>query len=137
MPTVQAVQSAIRTRIEAGFTAAELRFKNESVDVPDDAFVYVELIVEDSSIVAFGGGRGSNLQRTNARIEAHVLVPVGEGMSEGLGWSETIAAIFRGQRMDDVSYFDAEVFPMDGKSEDGKFCHVATAIVSLFFDKAA
>ena len=137
MTTVATVQAAARTVAEAGFTSAPLIFKNEGVDVPDTAFVYMELIVEDAEIVAFGGGRGSNLQRTNARLEFHVFIPVGEGVSQGLTWAETIAALYRGTRTSDYSCFDAEVFPMDGKSEDGRFAHVATTIVSLFFDKAA
>lgn len=137
MPTVQTVQAAVRSRIEAVFSYAPLVFKNEGVDVPETAFVYVELIVEDAEIIAYGGGRGNNLQRTNARIEAHVFIPVGEGVNQGLGWAETIAAIFRGTRLDDISCFDAEVFPMDGLSENGRFAHVATTIVSLYFDKAA
>jgi hypothetical protein len=137
MTTVATVQTSIKTTIGAGFTAAPVVYKNEGVDPPTTAFVYVELILENSEIVAFGGGRGANIQRTFGRIEAHVFIPVGEGIDQGLAWAETIAALFRGVRLDAVSYFDAEVFPADGLSENGRFAHVATTVVSLLFDKAA
>lgn len=143
MPTVAEVQSALRARAEANFTAAPLRFKNEGTALPVDGggapagFVYVELLVENAGIVAFGGGRGSNLQRSIGRIEAHVLTPVGYGLDTGLGWAEQFCAVFRGQRVDNINYGAAEVFPQDGKTEDGSYAHIATAIIDLSFDKAA
>lgn len=137
MTTVAAVQAAMRATLEAGFTAAPLRFKNEPAPLPDEPapFVYVELAVEDHDFIAFGGGRGGNLQRTTGRIEAHVLVPVGTGVASGLLWAEAIAALFRGRRIDGVSYGSAEALPGAGRSDDGNYDLAAIVEIDLFFDK--
>jgi hypothetical protein len=137
MPTVAAVQSAIRTRLEANFTAITVRWKNEDFILPDTPapFVLVELIVEDHSIAGYGGGRLANLWRTDARIEAHVFMIAGTAMATGLGYAEDICAVFRSQRVDDISYGGAEVFPGDGEIQDGNMAHVASTVIDLFFDK--
>ena len=144
MPTLPAATASIKARIAANFTAAAVRYHNEDTTLPDEPapFVFVEIIVERPFIAGFGGGPGANLQRTQARIEAHVLVPVGRGIEDGLAWAELLCAVFRGQRVDDISYFGidgeiAQVFPADGRTEDGAYAHVATAIVPFFFDQTA
>lgn len=137
MPTVAQVQAAIRTRLEANFSALELRWQNETEPLPDTptAFVFVELVLENHGILAYGGGQGSNEWRTEGRIEAHVLVPVGTGVATGLAHAESICDVFRGQRVDSITYLGAEAFPGAGNTEDGSYCNVSTAIISLHFDK--
>lgn len=137
MPTIDEVQSAIRARLEANFTAAPLRFQGDSSPLPDEpaSFVYVELTIDRFGFVAFGGGRGQNLQRSEGEIEAHVLVRIGDNLEDGLQWAEQIAAIFRGQRVDDISFGAAEAMPASGRFEDGNYSYVATAVIELHFDK--
>lgn len=136
MTTLAQAQAAIRSRLEANYTATPLRWKNEDTPPPDTpvAFVHVEVIVERSYFAAFGGGRFANLQRTECRIEAHVLVPVGTGVNTGLTNAEAIAAVFRSYRDTDISCFAAQAFPESGHSQDGSYDHVATVIVDFHFD---
>lgn len=142
MTTVAEAQTAIRSRAEANFTAYPWRWKNETAPLPDApaAFVYGELIVEDSAFAGFGGGRGANLQRTTGRFEAHVMVPVGipdsgAALDAALDNAEAIAAVFRSYRDSAISCFAAEVFPVSGTDESGNYNYVATVIVDLQFDK--
>lgn len=142
MTTVAEAQTLIRTRAEANFAAYPLRWKNEPAPLLDapTAFVFVELIVEDASFVAFGGGRGANLQRSTGRIEAHFFLPLGipdsgTALTAALNNAEAFAAVFRSYRDTVISCFAAEVFPQSGRTEDGSYDHVATVIVDIWFDK--
>lgn len=138
MPTVAEVQDDVRTRMEAGFTALPLRWANETEPLPDEptGFVFVELITEPARWVAYGGGRGGNTQRTEGRVEAHVMMPVGTGVKIGQQHAESICDIFRGVRTSDgISYGAAEVINGAGRTEDGNYCSVAVAEIPLFFDK--
>lgn len=142
MTTVAEAHALIKARLVANFSAIALRFKGDDTLMPDVpiAHAYVELILDGYSYVGFGGGRGGNLQRTTGRIEAQVLQPTGSGASgneDGMEWAEAICAVFRGERFDAISYFAAEAFPVGGRTEDGTYDHIATAIVDLSFDKTA
>lgn len=136
MTTVADVHAAIRTRL-ASFTALTVRYRNEDRNLPlsPEGFVFVELIVDDSRIAAYGGGVGQNLHRTDAHIEANLFMPVDTGVAAGFAHAETICALFRSVRADGISYFDAEVYPGAGKSDDGNYEHCATALIRLQFDK--
>lgn len=138
MPDIDAVSASVRARLEANFTAAPLRWQNETAPLPDEpaAFVFVEpCIVEGHGFVALGGGSGQNLQRTEGRIEAHVMVPVGWGVGDGLAWARQIAAVFRSQTFSDVHCWAAQAYPASEKTEDGSYARIATVIVDLWFDQ--
>lgn len=137
MTTVADVQSAMRARAEANFTAIPLAFKNEDYELPATpaAFAFVELNVVDHGLVAFGGGAGANMQRSEAEIEAQILVPIGQGVADGLAWAEQFAAVFRAKALGGITYRGAEVYPGTGRTDDGNYDHVATVIVDLHFYK--
>lgn len=144
MTTVAEVHAAVKALLTANFSTIDVRYKGDSTILPNEPppMAFVEVIVDGTDIVAFGGGRGGNLQRSTGRIEASIMMPTGGGTigyALGLGYAESIAAVFRGQRTSspEVSYFAAEVFPESGHTEDGTMEHVATATVNLWFDKAA
>lgn len=144
MPTLPTAVASMKARIAANFSAAAVRYHNEDTALPDDPapFIFVEFIAERPFLAGFGGGVGANLQRTGGRIEAHVLVPVGSGIEDGLSYAETFAAVFRGLRVDDISFVGldgelAQVFPADGATDDGSYSHVATTLVPFYFDQSA
>lgn len=131
MTTVSQARQVIRSRIEAGAvvdsdsTPVPFRWQNEETDSlgnvelpsPASPFVYVEFNADRASLASFGGGRGSNRYRNPARIEAFVFVPKGEGLNEAESIAEQIATLFRSYRDDDISCFDASVYP-GGDGED-------------------
>lgn len=137
MTTTAAIQALIESRHTSELPAVTFTYQNETHILPNTpaTFVHVELIAEGMEIVAFGGGRGANLQRTTGRIEAHVMTPVGEGIDGGLALAEQIAAVWRSYRDADISCFAAEAFPGEGRVEDGNYANSAVAIVDVHWDR--
>lgn len=114
MTTVSQARAVVRARIEAGGLGVPLRWQNEDGGpLPDEPapFVYAEFNTERGSIAGYGGGRGNNLYRNPARIEAYVFVPKGQGLDQAETIGEQIAALFRSYRDADISCFDATVYP--------------------------
>lgn len=122
MSTAKDVRQALRTRLEAGGLSIPLRWPNEArdsdgdVELPDTPapFAYIEFMNDGPEFgrgpSAFGNGRGQNLYRSNARLEAYVFVPKGEGLDEAETLAEQIAALLRSYRSTVVSCFDATVY---------------------------
>lgn len=142
MPTIAQVDAAIRSRLGATVDGKEIRYPNEERTVPETPAIwaFVELHADDHDFIAIGAGRGANLQRTAGQIQAHILVPTGEGVAEGLALGEAICVLFRGVAADSINYGAAEVYPTSGRadqslSEDGKYHNCCTAIINLHFDK--
>jgi len=135
MTTAAQAQAAIRTRLEAQFTAIPLNWPNETFIVPDTpaAFAHIEFLTDPAFVAGFGGGRFANLWRQTGRIEAHVLVPVASGLATALAHAESIAAVFRSYRDADLSCFAAWVEPGTRSGENGNYW-TAHAIVDLHFD---
>lgn len=157
MTTAKTARQVMRSRLEAGNVidgnsqAVPFRWQNESADslgnieLPDtpSPFVYIEFNVDRGDIASFGGGRGQNRYRNPARLEAFVFVPKGEGLDEAESIAEQIAALFRSYRDNDISCFDASVYP-GGDGEELKPKGLASEVgnyfwagveVSLFFDQ--
>lgn len=80
-----------------------LRWQNEDADsegkkdLPDEPapFVYSEMLVDASGVIAIGGGRGNNLHRNRGRIVAYVLIPKGWGVAPATIITKQIAGVFR------------------------------------------
>lgn len=123
-----------------------LRWPNENDGpLPDDPspFVYTEFLVEGGRIAGYGGGRGGNLYRNQAAVEAFVFVPKGRGLDAAEAIAEQIAALFRSYRDANISCFEATVMPGgDGamlkppglNSPVGNYFY-ASAEVRLHFDQ--
>lgn len=75
-------------------------WQNEGAVLPDvaDPFIYVEFLSDPGQIVAFGGGRGSNLYRYPARLDIYVFIPSTWGLSVALRIGEAVASRYRSQR---------------------------------------
>ena len=140
MPTFPEVRASVASRLETALPAVDFRYPNGDLTLPDTpvAYVYVEISLDAPEIVGFGGGRGSNLQRTTGAVEAHVMVPAnGQGADAADALAESICAVFRGTRIDGVSCFSAQVDPVGGATEDGVYAHPVTAIAYIQFDQSA
>lgn len=157
MTTASQARSAVRSRIEGASLVDSrsnplaLRWQNQTEDslgnvtVPEwpAPFAYFEFLTEKAELVSFGGGAGSNRYRNNARLIAYVFVPKGEGLDQAETIAESIAARLRSYRDNDISCFDATVYPGgDGAeliprglaSDVGKYFW-ASCEVSLYFDQ--
>lgn len=142
--------AAVRARLEASGSgiAIPLRWQGEdSGPLPDTPTAFAFVVFNNAGSgpgpAAFGGGRGSNLYRNNAFIEAYVFAPHGEGLAVALDHAETIATRLRSYRDDAISCYSADVEPVgEGsgitppglRSEVGNY-QCAVAVVGLTFDQ--
>jgi hypothetical protein len=136
----------IRARAEAQITTLPLYWQDEdNFDLPDEPapFVFFEMIVRRGRIAGFGAGRGANLYRTPAELNAYVLIPRGQGLPVAATYAEAVAAAFRSFRSGGVSCFEATLHPMgEGEalvppglsSAAGNYACVVVS-VSLHFDQ--
>jgi hypothetical protein len=136
----------IRARAEAQITTLPLYWQDEdNFDLPDEPapFVFFELIVRRGRIAGYGSGRGANLYRTPAELNAYVFVPRGIGLPAAAVLAETVAMAFRSFRSGGLSCFDATPHPV-GEGEAlvppglspaaGNYACVVVSI-SLHFDQ--
>lgn len=108
--------AAIRARLEASGSGITIPLRWQGEDggpLPDTpaAFAYIVFANDGSSPgpTAFGGGRGANLYRNIATVQAYVFAPLGEGLAVLLTHAETIAARLRSFRDTSISCFSADV----------------------------
>lgn len=151
MTTATGAYAVIRARLEAsvpvdsGGNPLVLRWQAEPGEpLPDEPapFIYTEFLADPSSLASFGGGRAQNRYRNPATVDFYVFIPNDWGLQEVTNIAEQVATLFRSYRDNDISCFDATVYPggsgasikppgMD--SEVGNYFY-ATVQVSLFFD---
>lgn len=142
MTTTAQAETAIRARLADPSITIPMRWGNEDSLLPDDptAFVFLELHVERTELVSYGGGRGNNRFRNHSRLDGYVFVPRGQGTQVALNHAETIAARLRSHRDSDISCFDARVttesvgFTPPGVQSAADNYFGALVEVSLFFD---
>lgn len=110
--------SALRSRLEGDAAVTiPMYWRGEDAPILADTpapFAYLVFNNEGSGggPVGFGGGRGRNLYRNRALIEAFVFSPAGEGEAVVLGYAETIATSLRSFRSSAISCFSADVIPV-------------------------
>lgn len=111
--------AAARARLESGGIAFPMYwFGDDAPTLPDEPSAFAYLIFNNEGSggrpAAYGGGRGSNLYRNRASIEAYVFAPPtgAAGMSPVMAQAETIAARLRSFRDATISCFSADVIPV-------------------------
>lgn len=140
--------AAIRARIEAGGISFPLRWQGEDAPaLPDTPATFAFIVFNNGGSgrgpVAFGGGRGSNLYRNQATVEAYVFAPNGEGLSVATDAAEAIASLLRSFRDSNISCFSADVIPVGpgssisppGLSSAVNGYQCAVAEIDLHFDQ--
>ncbi len=113
--TTSQALAAIRTQVGTASITFPIYWQGEDVPpLPDTpaTFAFVVFNNEGSTLAGFGGGRGNNLYRNNATLEAYVFVPSGEGLSVATDAAELIAASIRSFRNTSISCFRADVVPI-------------------------
>lgn len=145
--TSQAV-AAIRARLEAAAFTFPLRWQGEDGGpLPDEPTTFAFVVFNNDGSgrgpAAFGGGRGANLYRNQATVEAFVFSPNGEGLSVATDAAETLAALLRSYRGNGISCFSADVIPVGegskiappGLASEVSNYQCAVAEISLHFDQ--
>lgn len=115
MTTVSEAFAAVRARINSGSYSYPVYYHGDDPPILPDTpspFAFVVFNSEGSSLVAYGGGRGKNLYRNRARVEAFVFSPFAIGMEAITAAAEPIAAQLRSFRDDNISCFEADPIPV-------------------------
>jgi len=115
--TTSQALAAIRSQVDSAGLAFPVYWQGEDVPpLPDtpSTFGFVVFNNEGSGRgpVAFGGGRGNNLYRNRALLEAFVFAPSGEGLSVATDAAELFAAVLRSFRDTNISCFSADAKPV-------------------------
>lgn len=143
--------AAIRTQIEAGSITFPLYWQGEAAPILQNvpsAFAFVVFTNEGSGRgsergpTAFGGGRGANLYRNRATVEAYVFAPSDEGLAVATDAAELIAAQLRSFRDTSISCYSANVIPVGpgssisppGFTSEVSNYQCAVAEIALTFD---
>ncbi len=115
--TTSQALSAIRTQVQTAVTSGSITFpvywQGEDVPpLPDTPSTFAFVVFNNDGAgrfpTAFGGGRGNNLWRNQASLEAYVFVPAGWGLSAATDAAELIAASLRSFRDSSISCFKAD-----------------------------
>jgi hypothetical protein len=150
MTTAADALDAIRSRIEAAGLSVPLYWHGDDPPIlPDTPTTFVYFVFNNSgsggSPVAYGGGRGANIYRNRATLEAYVFSPPtgAVGMGPVMDTAETVAAALRSFRDADISVFSADVVPVGpgsnlsppGLSSEVNNYLCAIAEIELTFDQ--
>ena len=146
--TTSQALAAVRVRLEAGGLAFPLRWQGEDGGaLPDTPETFSFIVFNNDGSgrgpSAFGGGRGSNLYRNQATVEAFVFSPNGEGLSVATDAAEQLAALLRSFRDSSISCFSADVIPVGegskiappGLASEVSNYQCAVAEIALHFDQ--
>lgn len=145
--TTSQAQAAIRAQIEAGsFTFPRYWQGDDAPVLPDTPATFAFIVFNNEGSgrapTAYGGGRGLNLYRNRATVEAYVFAPNGEGLSVATDAAETIAAQLRSFRDANISCYAADVIPVGpgssisppGFTSEVSNYQCAVAEIALTFD---
>jgi hypothetical protein len=146
MPSFDQAFAAVRALLDGGGFSFPLYYHGDDPPILPDTpapFAFVVFNNEGSTIAGYGGGRGQNLYRNRARVEAYVFSPFGYGAEAASSLAEPVAAQLRSHRDDVISCFESDVVfsgPGSALSVPGLSTEVnnyAAAIVecNLFFDQ--
>lgn len=93
--------AAIRSRLEANWTATPITFQNENQDPPSgDAWINLEVVGTGSGIMTTGKA-GDRAWAYDGLIHAHVFVPFGWGAAPAFEHAVALGEIFRAAKFYD------------------------------------
>jgi hypothetical protein len=115
--TTSQALAIIRAQVESAGLSFPVYWQGEDVPpLPDDPATFAFVVFNNEGSggrpTSFGGGRGANLYRSRAFLEAFVFVPSGWGLAAATDAAELIAASLRSFRSGDVSCFAADARPV-------------------------
>lgn len=120
MSTFAQVVASLKSRAASQITSLPVYWdKDAKPTLPDEPTPFAFLMIETdpARFVAYGGGRGANLQRTRGELVCLVFVPRDWGLEQHASYGEHVAAAFRSHRDEHVSCFAAQPQPVvDGSN---------------------
>lgn len=128
--------AAIRARMTAAWSRGDVPvyWENENRTLSDTpaAFVFVEILPEAQRVSEFVG-REANSYRTEGSILVHAFVPRALGTDAGFTLAEAAIAVFRGQRLDGITYGAGSIIGAAMEADLGNYWRCPVE-VSFTFD---
>jgi hypothetical protein len=130
----QAVVDAVVARLQVGWTTTSIILPNQQGDTPADgsAFVSLQFPVARETFIGMAAV-GSRAIRETGAFRLVVCVQRGSGIDVALGYSATLAALFRLQTFSGVVCFEASP-PADNDADAIGAYWVMSTSVSYQFD---
>lgn len=117
------VYSAVRTYLEANWTATPLAWENEAFDPPSpaDAWVMVEVSGNSYDQASIGAStRAENRWREEGMVWCHVMVPTGTGSLTARQHATALANLFRGIELPgDIEFRTLSIGLGESADDDG------------------
>lgn len=133
MPS-KAVIDAVEARLAANWTSTPYFGGNVTGDPPIDGSPYliVQFPVANGQQITVGAP-GNNVYREEGVIRFVLHVQRGQGLSQGLGWADALAAIFRGQKFSGVNCWAPSPPVLDDANDRGNF-EVLSFVIPYYRD---
>jgi len=139
--------AAIKAQVATASLAYPVYWQGEAAPIlPDTPSTFAYVVFDNRGSgrgpIAFGGGRGANIYRNEATVEAFVFVPSDEGLDVATDAAELFAASLRSFRDTNISCFSADAIPVGpgssisvpGLTSIVSQYQCAVAEIALFFD---
>lgn len=125
----KAVVDAVAARLTANWTACAFFDPNTVGDPPKDGspFLEVQYPVATGEQITIGAP-GNNVYREAGAIRFVLHVERGQGVGEGLGWADALAALFRGRQFDHVTTFAPSSPVLDDGNDRGAYTRLSFAV---------
>lgn len=117
--TTKQAMDLLNTQITTQVGSIPILFQGEDNILPDisSSFIFIDIIVWNNRIAAFGGGLGRNAFESRGNYDAYCFVPKGYGVGYALDYAQQVRNAFRGFRNDDLIIEQLMVTPGgDGSS---------------------
>lgn len=126
------VVDAVEARLAAEWTRCPVFGINLQGDTPEDGspFVQVSYPVATGSQISIGSP-GSNVYREEGTFRLAVNAQRGEGVADGLGWADELAALFRGKILDEtgnIRTYAPSSPAIDDRNEEGMYYTLSVSI---------
>lgn len=142
MSTFAQVVASLKGRAASQITTLPVYWDKDAQPVlanEPTPFAFLMIESDPARFVGYGGGRGSNLQRTQCELVCMVFVPRDWGLEQHASYGEHVATAFRSHRDEHVSCFAVSLQPaVDGSSLkppglDSEVVNYACTIVAVPF----
>lgn len=120
------VIQAVQDRLAAKWTETAVFGINLEGDTPGDGSVYVELQFPISRTEAFDVASSRYVEEGTIRII--VMAERGGGLTDGLGMTDRLAALFRGKKFSGVQTFAPSSPTVDDRNDNGVYYPISVSV---------
>lgn len=130
----KAVVDAVEARLAANWSATPYFGLNGGGEPPADGtpFLEVQYPVANTEQISIGSP-GANVWREIGAIRFVLSIRRGQGVAQGLGYADTLAALFRGKQFNAVNTWGPSSPVLDDSNDRGNYWTLSF-VVTYYFD---